>query len=68
MVDKVSVPPTFKNDVIYCSESWHIAWDWLARDWSTFGWHKMRYAAEHPNLHAKQKKWSDEVKLGECDG
>ena len=26
---------------IYCVESWHINWEWLPRNWYTFGWHTL---------------------------
>lgn len=29
--------------IVYCEESWNVSWDWKPSDWSTFGYHKMRY-------------------------
>jgi hypothetical protein len=29
--------------VIYCKQTWHITWDWLPKNWSTFGWHTTQY-------------------------
>lgn len=35
----------FKNDVIFCKESWHVEWEWHPRDWRKFGWQTMRHDA-----------------------
>ena len=32
-----------KNNSAERREKWCMSWDWHPRDWSTFGWYKMRY-------------------------